>query len=265
MNNTKQQTEYTVQALAKLSGVSSRTLRYYDGLGLLSPARLAENGYRLYGTAEVDRLQQILFYREMGVPLKTIAQLLDAPGYDRAAALRGHLKALQAEQARLAVLAQNLAATLHTLEGEQTMQDTEKFKGFKAQMLQQNEEKYGSELRQKYGEATVNATNAKVAGMSEQAWQKAEALRTTLEAELKALAPTADPAGEAAQALCALHRQWLCCYWADGMYTRQAHAALGQGYLADERFKAYYDAIVPGGTAFLAAALAVYANTECPE
>lgn len=62
--------EYTVNKLAKISGVSARTLHYYDEIGLLRPMRIAENGYRIYGPKEVDLLQQILFYRELGVPLK---------------------------------------------------------------------------------------------------------------------------------------------------------------------------------------------------
>lgn len=63
---------YTVQELARLAGISPRTIRYYDEIGLLKPARFSTSGYRLYGQAEVDRLQQILFYRELGVELKAI-------------------------------------------------------------------------------------------------------------------------------------------------------------------------------------------------
>ncbi|NLM83141.1 MAG: MerR family transcriptional regulator, partial [Clostridiales bacterium] len=70
--------EYTVSKLARLSGVSARTLRYYDAIGLLKPGRVAPNGYRVYGQREVDRLQQILFYREMGMPLLEIKKVLSS-------------------------------------------------------------------------------------------------------------------------------------------------------------------------------------------
>jgi len=86
--------EYTVKALAELAGVTPRTLRYYDAIGLLCPRRGRENDYRLYGDGEVDRLQQILLYRDMGLPLEEIRSLLDAPGFDREAALREELAAL---------------------------------------------------------------------------------------------------------------------------------------------------------------------------
>ena len=74
--------EYTVSKLAKISGVSTRTLRYYDEIGLLKPTKIRSNGYRIYGNAEVDKLQQILFYREMGVSLEEIIKLMSDPNYD---------------------------------------------------------------------------------------------------------------------------------------------------------------------------------------
>lgn len=138
------------------------------------------------------------------------------------------------------------------------MTDTEKFEGFKKQALAENEARYGEEIRARYGEETVNATNAQFKNLRPDQYEKAETLRKELEGLLKALAPAADPACAEAQTLCDLHRQWLCCYWTPGMYTKAAHAALAQGHLADERFTAYYDAIVPGGMKFLAAALEVY-------
>ena len=69
--------EYTVQKLGKMAGVSTRTLRYYDEIGILKPARINSSGYRIYGQAEVDRLQQILFYRELGVSLENIKDISD--------------------------------------------------------------------------------------------------------------------------------------------------------------------------------------------
>ena len=93
--------EYSIQALSRLSGVTTRTLRWYDEIGLLKPSRVAESGYRYYGPAEVDRLQDILYYRALGVELARIKRCLDDPSFDRLAALRSHLTALEAERARL--------------------------------------------------------------------------------------------------------------------------------------------------------------------
>src|SRR5438105_14624569 len=90
----------TVSEVAKLSGVSVRTLHHYDEIGLLKPDSVGANGYRYYGRDELLRLQQILFHRELGFPLEEIAKVLDAPGFDRAAALRAHRDKLQAERRR---------------------------------------------------------------------------------------------------------------------------------------------------------------------
>ena len=105
--------EYSVSNLAKLSGVSTRTLRYYDQIGLLRPLRQSANGYRIYGQGEVDRLQQILFYRELGVSLEEIGAILDAPGYDREAALAGHLSALMEKKKQLELLIGNEIGRAH--------------------------------------------------------------------------------------------------------------------------------------------------------
>lgn len=86
--------EYTIKQLADLSGVTPRTLRWYDREGLLRPGRATEAGYRIYGPKEVDRLQEILFYRELGFSLADIRRLLDDPAYDRQAALQSHLAEL---------------------------------------------------------------------------------------------------------------------------------------------------------------------------
>ena len=82
--------EYSIQELSRLSGVTTRALRWYDQIGLLKPSRVAESGYRYYGPAEVDRLQDILFYRALGVGLARIRECLDDPSFDRLAALRAY-------------------------------------------------------------------------------------------------------------------------------------------------------------------------------
>jgi len=86
--------EYTVQKLAELSGVTARTLRYYDEIGILKPARINSSGYRVYGSREVDRLQQILFYRELGMNLEEIKRILFSPCFDEIQALKQHHRKL---------------------------------------------------------------------------------------------------------------------------------------------------------------------------
>lgn len=254
--------EYSVQQLARLAGISARTLRYYDQTGLLKPARIAENGYRVYGGAEVDALQQILFYRELGVPLKEIGAILHAPDFDRVRALSGHLSALRQKKDRVERLIQAVTRTIEDLKGEREMNDAEKFEGFKQGLLDDNERAYGQEIRQAYGEAAVEKSNARLKGMSEADWQQAKSLSAAVNEGIQRAMVQGDPAGEAAQQACDLHRQWLCMYWPEGQYTKQAHLALAQMYCDDERFTAYYGAIAPGAAAFLLEAMKVYCAAE---
>ncbi len=249
---------YSVKQLAQLSGVSSRTLRYYDQVGLLLPRRQGDNGYRRYGQAQVDRLQQILLYRELGMQLKQIRHIMDAPSFDRATALESHLAALRRRRAQVDTLIDNVSKTIDQLEGRIAMSDREKFEGFKERMLADNERMYGAEIRERYGDETVEISNRKFAGMSERQWKAQEALSSQIADTLKAAIATSDPAGELAQRACDLHRQWLCLFWPDGMYSKVAHRGLGEMYVNDGRFKAYYDAIDPQAATFLKQALDVY-------
>jgi len=250
--------EYSVQQLARLAGISARTLRYYDQIGLLRPARIAENGYRVYGRAEVDALQQILFYRELGVPLKEIGGILSAPDFDRARALGEHLSALRQKKDRVEGLIQAVTKTIESIKGERDMSDAEKFEGFKQGLIDDNERTYGQEIRQAYGEAAVEQSNARLKGMSEADWQRAESLSAAVNEGIKRAMAEGDPASEAAKEACDLHRQWLCMYWPEGQYSKAAHLAIAQMYCDDERFMAYYEAIAPGAAAFLLEAMKVY-------
>ena len=132
------------------------------------------------------------------------------------------------------------------------------FQKMKNDLISQNENTYGKEVRERFGDKTVDDSNRKLAGLSEEQWQHQQVLAEQILAELKTLTPQNDPASPRAQALCNLHRQWLQVFWADGNYSPQAHLALAEGYLADPRFKAYYDQAAPGATQFLRDALNIY-------
>lgn len=253
--------EYTIAKLAQLSGVTTRTLRYYDQIGLLCPVRVS-NGYRIYGQKEVDLLQQILFYRELGVELKEIEAILKNPDFDRERALEIHLLALQKKKMQLEKLIENVTKTIGTLKGDVVMSDKEKFEGFKDKMIKENEERYGEEIRQKYGDDVVDASNARVKGMDEEKMQLAESLRERIDETLKAAFEQGNPAGELAKKACEMHRQWICMFWPEGMYSREAHVGLADMYVADERFRAYYDRIAPGCAEFLRDAIYDYCINE---
>lgn len=252
--------EYTVHELALISGVSVRTLHYYDTIGLLSPMRIEENGYRKYGTEQVDRLQQILFYKELGVPLKRIKAILQDEHFNREKELEEQLQALLQKKQELEVLIENVRKTIKSVRGEENMSDKEKFDGFKKQMIAKNEEKYGKEIREKYGDEVIDASNAKLMGMSQSQWESTQKLSEEINAKLQEAFQEGNPASELAQEVCDLHRQWLCMYWKEGMYSKEAHKALAEGYVADERFTAYYDKLGEGCTKFLRDAIVIYCS-----
>jgi len=252
--------EYTVQKLAALAGVSPRTLRYYDEIGLLKPARINTSGYRIYGQAEVDRLQQILFYRELGMELAKIKEIMAAPTFDGATALREHRAKLLAKRKQLDLLIANVEKTIALTEGRIEMTDQEKFEGFKQKLIDDNERKYGNEARAKYGDAAVDRANAKIKNMTQADYAAVTKLADQVLETLAAALQTGDPGSELAQQAADLHRQWLTYFWSE--YSKEAHAGLAQMYVDDERFRAYYDAKQPGAATFLRDAILIYTGMQ---
>ncbi|MBG9944772.1 MerR family transcriptional regulator [Brevibacillus formosus] len=250
--------EYTVQKLGLLAGVSTRTLRYYDEIDLLKPARINSSGYRIYGQQEVDRLQQILFYRELGVSLEEIKEILNSPTFDADQALREHREKLLERRAQLDALIANVDLTLAQREGTKTMSDKQKFEGFKQKFIDDNEAQYGEEIRAKYGSDLVDKSNQKIKGMTEQEYAALEQLNEELHETLAQAFATGDPAHELAQKAADLHRQWLSFYW--DSYSKEAHAGVAQMYVDDPRFTAYYDKEQPGVAEFLRDAVAIYTS-----
>lgn len=248
--------EYTVQKLGKLAGVSTRTLRYYDEIGILKPARINSSGYRIYGQEQVDRLQQILFYRELGVSLDSIKEMVTAPSFDGANALKEHREKLLEKRKQLDTLIENVEKTIALTEGRIKMSDKEKFEGFKKQMIDDNEKKYGKEIREKYGDDRVNQSNAKLNNMTQEEYDRVTKLAEEVIHTLGEAFKTGDPASEIAQKAADLHKQWLTFYWNE--YSKEAHAGLAQMYVDDARFTAYYDEKQPGTAAFLRDAILIY-------
>ncbi len=249
--------EYTVKALAELAGVTPRTLRWYDQTGLLKPLRTTEAGYRLYGPKQLDRLQDILFYRELGLDLASIRTILDDPAFDRQAALQSHLTELKDRRARLDELILTVQRTIDNIKGGTKMTDQEKFDAFKRRVIAANEAAFGQEIRQKYGDAEADRANACVLALTQEEYTAWKALGDEiLQALTAAVQAGAAPAGPEGQRIAQLHRRWLSYSWE--AYTPQAHAGLAELYVSDPRFTAYYDREVPGCAAFLRDAVRAY-------
>ena len=246
--------EYGIRELSEMAGVSARTLRWYDRIGLLRPCRVGENGYRFYSSAEVDRLQHILFYRELGLELRQIGELLDDPQFDRMTALREHLAALESRREQLDNMILSLRRTISAEERNEIIMDHEKFEAFKRDAIQANEAQHGREIREKYGDATIDASNRRIMSLNPEEYAEWKSLEEEILARLEdAVSASADPAGPEGRAIAELHKKWLSFSWEK--YSLQAHKGLAQMYLCDERFTQYYDRTVPGCTAFLVRAI----------
>ncbi len=248
----------TVNEVAKLSGVSVRALHHYDEIGLLKPASVGRNRYRYYGRDELLRLQQILLHRELDIPLSEIGALLDAPSFDRRAALRQQRDRLAAEAQRYARLVLTVDRTIASLDGDDPMRDADLYRGFSPARQAGYEawliERYGGDMperiaasRRQYeslSDAEKAMLDSELAEV-EAAW--AGAMRNGVAADSLALAP-----------LLERHRQWVAAMW-----TRpcppEAYAGLADLHLGHPDFVSRYEAIAPGLSDYHAAAMKAHA------
>lgn len=251
--------EYGIRELAKLAGISTRTLRYYDEIALLKPLYVNHAGYRYYGEKEVALLQQILFYRERGFELKRIQEIIYQDSFDLMSALEGHLMELEEKRSYMDSLIHTVKQTISAMKGEYTMTEEEKFKAFKKNIVKENEGKYGTEIREKYGEELVNRSNQRLLKMSQEDYQRFEYLEKQIKEQLKkGVSDRITPESQEAREIVKLHKEWLCMTWKK--YSPQAHKSLAAMYLMDERFLAYYDQEMDGCAVLLEQAVQVWAE-----
>ena len=248
--------EYSINELSKIAKVSARTLRYYDEIGLLKPKRISSSNYRIYGEEEIDQLQQILFYKNMGFKLEDIKEIITSKTFDILKALDNHKKELIAKREQINLLIENVEKTISYRRGEIKMSNKEKFEGFKKDLVNKNEEKYGKEIRKKYGDKQVDDANKKMLGLNEEEYREYEKLSQDIINTLKEAMEENNPAGEKAQEACELHKKWLGYTW--NFYSKEAHRGLGEMYVEDERFKKYYDDNKDGMSEFFRDALNIY-------
>ncbi|MGB6451552.1 MAG: MerR family transcriptional regulator [Steroidobacteraceae bacterium] len=251
--------ELTVKQLAAISGVTVRTLHHYDEIGLLKPASVGANGYRYYGREELLRLQRILFHRELGVPLGSIAELLDLEGTDHIGVLRQHREKLQAERERYRVLIETIDHTIEELKGEKVMANADLYKGFSPEKQAGYEawliERYGEPMR--VGIESAKKSYAKLSPAEQVAMGKE--LQEVEEALAGALRHGIDPASDGVDVLIKRHRAWVAQMW--GRPCRpEAYSGLADLYLTHPDFVARYERIEKGFTEYLASAMKLHAK-----
>ncbi|MEU6916090.1 MerR family transcriptional regulator [Streptomyces olindensis] len=246
---------YSVGQVAGFAGVTVRTLHHYDAIGLLVPSERSHAGHRRYGDADLDRLQQILFYRELGFPLDEVAVLLDDPEADPRAHLRRQHDLLTARIERLTKMA---AAVEHAMEARTmgiNLTPEEKFEVFG----DKDPERYADEAEARWGGTDQYAeSQRRVARYTKEDWQRIQDQSADWGERYGALmAASEPPAGEAAMALAEEHRQHICTWYYECSYD--IHRGLGEMYVSDERFKAFYESMRPGLAEHLRDAIAANA------
>jgi DNA-binding transcriptional MerR regulator len=246
---------WSIAEVARMSGVTSRTLRHYDGIGLLAPAYVGANGYRYYEVEQLLRLQQILLLRELGVGLSEIAGAIESQP-DMAGALRRHYARLVAERDRLGVLARTVARTITELEGGDTVthpkinRPENLFEGF-------DPSAYEDEARERWPEQYEQSRQIAESMTPEQM----EAIQKDLTAYMVRLAELMVAGKQAGDAdvltQVEWHYRWVTRFWTP---SAEAYRNLGRMYVDDERFRANYEKIADGLAAYQCDAMAAYAR-----
>ncbi|RJE86110.1 MerR family transcriptional regulator [Paenibacillus sp. 1011MAR3C5] len=241
-----------VKEVAKLVGISVRTLHHYDEIGLLIPDQLTEAGYRVYSERNLEQLQQILFFRELGFPLKKIKEIVTSPDFDRLEALKLHEQMLVEKKKHIDMLLQTVAKTIQHAKGEVHMSHKEKFQGFDF-----SSNPYEQEARERWGDKAVDESNAKAAQMKKDGqMEKFQEDMNQLYARLADLRHT-DPSSEAAQQSIG---EWYAMLSKMGSYSPEAFKGLGQMYVDDQRFTKNIDQFGEGLAVFMRDAMAIYAD-----
>lgn len=225
--------EWPIREVASSTGITSRTLRHYEQIGLLHPSRVAANGYRFYGDAEVARLYRILSLRELELPLATIHKVLDNEA-TLAEAIEEHLVLLQGQRELTNRRIEAAQAALAAVRGGQTMTIEEIFAGF-------DEAQYEDEVRERWGDSAWERSAKRRQQMTEEERQADNQRSLDINSALRGAADSGlDPAGEEFQDLVSKHHAWVAEMWGGKVPGSEAYRGLADMYVADHRFAATY-------------------------
>ena len=241
---------YTVRQLAALAGVTPRALRHYDAIGLLRPSAVGDNGYRTYDEAAALRLQQILFYRELGMELSAIRAVLDAPEFETAAALERHRAALAARANRLQHLIHTIDRTLLHLKGEIEMSTQDLFAGFD----EETQARYEKEAAEMYDPKVVAESSRRWKGYTAEDKARIQREGGQVYQDMVPLLGR-HPADAAVQAVVRRWHEHLRAFYEP---TPDILRGLGQAYEEDPRFAAFYAGLHPDLPPFLRRAIDAY-------
>ena len=250
--------EYTVKDIKEIAKVSARTLHYYDEIGLLKPNSITESGYRIYNDKDLEKLQQILFFRELNFSLKDIKEILESEDFDRKHALENQRELLLKEKKRIECIIDTLNKTLMDIEGEKIMSKKEMFNGFDITEIENHKRKYEKEVKEKYGNSDAYKESIlKTSKYTKDDWKS---VYGDMEGIFKAISENMDKGPES------LEVQELVGKWrnfiSNNFYncTVEIFRGLGEMYVQDERFTKNIDKTKEGLSEFLSEAIEIYCN-----
>lgn len=246
---------YTVGQVAKLAHISVRTLHHYDELGLLTPSERSEAGYRLYTESDLERLQQVLFYKELGFSLDEIRSIMSDPAFDRRDALIAQRQLIAEQVLRLQAMLDLIDKTIASLEGGIKLSQKEMFEVFG----EFDPTEYEEEVKERWGHTEAyRESMRRASGYSKEDWQRfkaeSEEINGTIIALMDAGVPPEDP-----RAMDAVERHRLLIDRWFYPCSREMHVELGNMYVADPRFTATYENFRPGMAKYMRDAIAANA------
>jgi DNA-binding transcriptional MerR regulator len=245
----------TVGGVARLAGVTVRTLHHYDEIGLVVPGSRTRAGYRIYGTEEIERLQEVLFFRELGFGLDDIKRIIGQPGYNRAEALHRQRQMLESQADHLSALIDSVEQALQAERTGINMSNEDALGVFG----DFDPAEYEEEAKQRWGEIEAYQQSAqRTARYTKQDWEQIRDESDVINRRFLALMADGVPTDTvAAMDVAEEHRSHITKWFYD--CSRQAHAGLGQMYVADPRFTENIDKTGEGLAAYVAAAIAANA------
>lgn len=245
---------YTVKAVADLAGVSIRTLHHYDEIGLLKPATVSYSGYRHYTDPDLERLQQILFFRELGFSLQEIREIVDSPSFDKRQALQSHKQLLLEKQRHLQALIDSVDQSIEALERGTSMDKKAMFEVFGDSKL----EEYREEAKARWGHTDAwRQSEERSSRYNKQDWEKIKANMQSISENVAALMDR-DPSDPQVQEQVGRWYHHINDYFYT--VTPEIFRGLGDMYVADPRFTATYEKVKPGMAQFMQQAMHVYAD-----
>jgi DNA-binding transcriptional MerR regulator len=244
--------EYTVKQLAKLAGISVRTLHYYDEIGLLEPSYVKPNGYRCYGKAELMKLQQILFFRELEFSLEQIAEIFEAPDFDAAEALADQRKLLAMKRARLDRLMATIDTTLKAIREETDMAAEEMYGSFSKEQMEEMKQ----EVQEKWGSKQLDQSEQRTKNWKSADYKRVEAEGKAIVERIASLMDRG-PDDDEVQEQIALYFKHISIFYD---CTSEIFRGLGGMYVTDQRFADYFRKYDDGLPEFMRQAMAAYCD-----